>query len=125
MSIEEGPSMQWQGGRRSGNIEDRRGMRIGPGLVGGGLGSLVLLVIALYFGVDPGILVDSGSNTTVDASGPSNSPADEATKDFVATVLGYTEDTWSDLFQRAGRTYREPTLVLYTGAVESACGFGQ
>jgi uncharacterized protein len=111
--------MQWQGGRRSSNIEDRRGMRIGPGLVGGGLGSIVLLLIALYLGVDPSVLINSGSNATVDANGPSNSPANDSTKDFVATVLGYTEDTWSDLFRRSGQTYRAPTLV------QSACGFGQ
>ena len=117
--------MQWQGGRRSGNIEDRRGMRLGPGLVGGGLGSIVLLLIALYFGVDPSVLINSNTDTTVDASRPANSPADEQTKDFVATILGYTEDTWSDLFQRSGQTYRDPTLVLFTGAVQSACGFGQ
>jgi uncharacterized protein len=116
--------MQWQGGRRSGNIEDRRGMRMGPGLVGGGLGSIVLVVLALFFGVDPGVVIDSNPNTSVDASGPST-PADDSTKEFVSTVLGYTEDTWADLFRRSGQTYREPTLVLYSGAVPSACGFGQ
>jgi predicted metalloprotease len=116
--------MQWQGGRRSGNIEDRRGMRLGPGLVGGGLGSIVLVVLALFFGVDPGVIVDSNPDTSVDASGPSTA-ADDSTKDFVATVLGYTEDTWTDLFSRSGQNYREPTLVLYSGAVRSACGFGQ
>ena len=117
--------MQWQGGRRSGNIEDRRGMRLGPGLVGGGLGSIVLVVLALFFGVDPGVIIDSNPNASVDASGPSTPAADDSTKAFVSTVLGYTEDTWVDLFKRSGRDYREPTLVLYSGAVRSACGFGQ
>src|SRR5262245_19108331 len=112
------------GGRRSGNIEDRRGM--GPVAIGGGLGGILLLLVALYFGVDPGELINSGRETPVNAGGPANtSPADEATKDFVATVLGYTEDTWSDIFRREGIRYREPKLVLFTGAVESACGFGQ
>ena len=110
--------MQWAGGRRSGNIEDRRGMPIG---VVGGLGGVIVLLIALFFGVDPSSIMNTGTDTTVSA----NNPADEETKDFVSTVLAYTEDTWSNIFQSAGRTYREPKLVLFTGAVESACGFGQ
>src|SRR5262249_826201 len=110
--------MQWAGGRRSGNIEDRRG---GPVGAIGGLGGLVLLLIAFFLGVDPGALVDSTNQTTVSA----NHAADDQTKDFIAVVLGYTEDTWTDIFQRSGRTYREPTLVLFTGAVDSACGFAQ
>ena len=116
--------MLWRGGRQSSNIEDRRGMRIGPGLVGGGLGGVILLLIALYFGVDPNVVMNPGGS--VGASGPAEtSPADEETKQFVSTVVGYTEDTWSDIFQESGRRYRAPKLVLFTGAVESACGFAQ
>jgi predicted metalloprotease len=120
--------MQWQGGRRSTNIEDRRGMRVGPvGLVGGGLvGSVVLVLIGLFLGVDPSVLLN---NVTVDEGGSSapaaTSPADKAAADFVATVVGYTEDTWSEIFRGEGGTYRPPTLVLFSGAVQSACGFGQ
>src|SRR5262245_33164662 len=112
--------MQWAGGRRSGNIEDRRGMR--PVVVGGGLVGVVVLLIALFFGVDPSMIIDTGTRPSVNAG---SNPADETTKDFVATVLGYTEDTWSEIFRHNGGTYREPKLVLFTGAVESACGFGQ
>ena len=116
--------MLWRGGRQSSNIEDRRGMRVGPGLVGGGLGGLILLLISLYFGLDPSAVFNP--DTATDASGPvSTSPADQETKEFVATVVGYTEDTWSDLFQRSAQTYRPPTLVLFSGAAESACGFAQ
>jgi predicted metalloprotease len=111
--------MQWMGGRRSTNIEDRRGMR--PVMVGGGLGAVILTLIALYFGVDPGVIVNS-SNPVADSS---NAPVDDTARDFVATVLGYTEDTWSDVFRQAGRTYTPPKLVLFSGAVESACGLGQ
>jgi hypothetical protein len=93
------------------------------GLVGGGLGGLILLLISLYFGVDPSAVFSP--DTAVDANGPASTPADQETKDFVATVVGYTEDTWSDLFQRSGQTYRAPKLVLFAGAVESACGFAQ
>jgi predicted metalloprotease len=110
--------MQWAGGRRSGNIEDRRGM--GPGMIGG-LGGLVLLLVALFFGVDPSAIFDTSTQPGVNAG----NTADNQTKDFIAAVLGYTEDTWSDIFERNGRTYREPKLVLFTGAVNSACGFGQ
>ncbi len=106
------------------NIEDRRGMRAGRGLVGGGLGGIIILLISLYLGVDPGAVFNPEG--PVGASGPVNtSPADEETKEFVSSVVAYTEDTWSDLFQRSGRTYREPRLVLFTGAVDSACGFAQ
>jgi uncharacterized protein len=116
--------MLWRGGRQSSNIEDRRGMRVGTGVIGGGLGGLVLLLISLYFGVDPSVILNP--DTTVDASRPaSSSPADEETKEFVATVVGFTEDTWSDIFRQSGRTYRAPKLVLFANAAESACGFAQ
>ena len=108
------------GGRRSGNIEDRRGM--GPGLIGGGIGTIVLILLALFFGVDPSMLINMGDDP-VSAGGPP--PADDRTADFIATVLGHTEDTWSEIFRGEGRSYREPKLVLFSGAVNSACGFGQ
>jgi len=111
--------MQWMGGRRSTNIEDRRGMR--PAMVGGGLGAIILTLIALYFGVDPGVIVNS-SNPVADSS---NAPVDDNARDFASAVLGYTEDTWSDVFREAGKTYSPPKLVLFSGAVESACGLGQ
>ena len=114
--------MLWRGGRQSSNIEDRRGIH--PAVIGGGLGGVILLILALYFGFDPSVILNQ--NSSVNAGGPeATSPADEETKQFVSTVLAYTEDTWSDLFQHANKTYREPTLVLFTGAVESACGFAQ
>src|SRR6185295_10945571 len=114
--------MLWRGARQSGNIEDRRGMR--PGLVGGGLGGLILLLLSLYFGFDPSAVINPNPSGSVDASGPATS-ADQDTKEFVSAVVGFTEDAWTDIFQRAGRTYRPPKLVLFTGAVDSGCGFGQ
>jgi uncharacterized protein len=110
--------MQWMGGRRSGNIQDRRGM---PGGAIGGLGGLIVLLIALFFGVDPSAIVDTSTETSVNAG----NTVDDQTEDFIASVLGYTEDTWSDIFAQSGRTYREPKLVLFSGAVRSACGFAQ
>jgi uncharacterized protein len=110
--------MRWAGGRRSDNIEDRRGIGGGTLIAGGGIGSLVLLLLALFFGFDPGALLQ----TDEPVQAPSVSPARDDEKEFVSVVLADTEDTWHELFQKMGRQYREPTLVLFTGAVQSACG---
>ena len=99
-------------------------MRVGPMAVGGGIGTIVIILIGLFLGVDPGAFLNTGTYETEAPAGASASVNDE-TKDFVSAVAGYTEDTWSGIFRDAGRTYRPPTMVLYTGAVESACGFGQ
>ena len=117
--------MDWQGGRRSTNVEDRRGMRLSTGLVGGGLGTIAIVVLGLLLGVDPGAIINSVNIDPGPAAVGPPSAADEETKDFVSAVVGYTEDTWSQIFREGGATYRPPKLVLYTGAVESACGFGQ
>jgi len=119
--------MDLSGGRRSTNVEDRRGMRIGRGIVGGGLGTLVIVVIGLLLGVDPGVLVNStGYESEPDTTAVQPSaPADDAARVFVETLVGFTEDTWSEIFREGGGSYRPPTLVLFSGAVESACGFGQ
>ena len=119
--------MDLSGGRRSTNIEDRRGMRMRPGLVGGGLGTLAIVVIGLLLGVDPSVILNQAPTTyeTDPTAVQPSTPADDAAKDFVSAVVGFTEDAWSEIFREGGGTYRPPTLVLYTGAVESACGFGQ
>src|SRR5512145_2234684 len=112
--------MRWKLGRRSDNIEDRRGVGV-PVVAGGGIGTIVILLLALYFGFDPGPLLQ------LDAPGPETgaptaSPGHDEVRDFVAVVLAYTEDTWRELFRRMNREYRDPKLVLFTGGVESACG---
>lgn len=117
--------MLWRGQRQSENIEDRRGMSRGGMAIGGGLGGIVLLVIALLMGADPSQLLeqlpsqDAGPRTQ---SSRSTTPEEEERKQFVATVLANTEDVWTDLFRQTGRQYREPKLVLFGGEVESACG---
>jgi uncharacterized protein len=121
--------MRWQTGRRSDNIEDRRGMPVGRGAaVGGGIGTLLLVLVALYFGVDPSVVLQGGDPGNV-GSAPAvqqRAPAaDDPLRDFVAVVLADTEDTWRELFRGMGRRYQEPTLVLFSGAVQSACGFAQ
>lgn len=115
----------------SSNIEDRRGMRMPGGRAGGiGLGTIVLALLASYFfGVDPGTVIGVASQMqgapapqSVPAGKP---PADDEMARFVAKVLGSTEQVWRQQFAGAGSQYREPRLVLYSGATQSACGMGQ
>lgn len=116
--------MRWRGERQSTNIEDRRGFSAGRVAVGGGLGSLLLMILALVFGVDPRQFLDqSPSNppAQVQTSRPQNAHEEEL-KQFVAVVLAKSEDVWTDVFRQNGRQYREPTLVLFTDQVRSACG---
>jgi uncharacterized protein len=121
--------MRWQVGRRSSNVEDRRGIRMGRGAMGGGIGTILLLLLALYFGVDPSLILNQlptdGRAPSYDARPAPGRPGDDQLADFVAVVLGDTEDTWHALFRRVGQTYHEPSLVLFSGTVESACGFAQ
>lgn len=117
--------MRWRGERQSENIEDRRGMSRGGIAIGGGLGSIVVLIIALLLGADPRQLleqapVDNPSAGT-QTSRPTN-PQEEELKQFVAVVLASTEDVWTDTFRQLGRQYRKPTLVLFDVQVSSACG---
>ena len=114
------------GGRQSDNIEDRRGFG-GPLVAGGGIGTVVLLLLALFFGFDPRVILQGDAPTspptTQQAPSPSTSPrGHDDLRDFVATVLADTEDTWRALFSGMGRAYRDPRLVLFNGAVQSACG---
>ena len=113
-------------GRQSDNIEDRRGFG-GPLVAGGGIGTVVILLLALFFGFDPRVILQGDAPTsppiTQQAPSPSASPrGHDDLRDFVATVLADTEDTWRALFSRLGREYRDPKLVLFNGAVQSACG---
>lgn len=115
--------MRWRGQRQSSNIEDRRG--IGPKVaVGGGLGTIVILILALLFGADPRQLLDqapSNPSSGVQSSRPVNAEEEEL-KQFVSVVLGKSEDVWHEIFRQNGRQYREPTLVLFSDQVQSACG---
>jgi predicted metalloprotease len=114
--------MRWTDERQSTNIEDRRGMSGGKIAIGG-LGGIVLLVIALLFGADPRQLLEQlpqqGSNPQTSRS---VNPQDEELKQFVAVVLAQTEDAWGEIFRQMGKSYRKPTLVLFTDQVDSGCG---
>lgn len=110
------------------NIEDRRGRRISRGVAGGGIGTIAVVLLALFFGVDPSILLQGVQETNVpQTSSPQSQPsgAEDEMRQFVARVLGSTERTWTQIFQAGGRTYEKPTLVLFSDAVQSACGFAQ
>jgi predicted metalloprotease len=115
-------------GRRSENVVDARGSRM-PLAAGGGVGMVVLALVVYLLGGDPSAIINSGGG----AEAPSaqqvprdpNAPKDEAS-DFVALVLADTEDTWNAVFQKElGKDYPEPKLVLFSGAVRSACGVAQ
>ncbi|MCW5624392.1 MAG: neutral zinc metallopeptidase [Burkholderiales bacterium] len=118
--------MRWEGGRRSSNVEDRRGLRIPGGMAGGGIGIVVVAVIAMFLGVDPRIILQGAGQLQQSApqQGPVD-PAQEPLKEFVSVVLADTEDTWNAIFRAGNARYAEPTLVLFTGAVQSACGTAQ
>lgn len=118
--------MRWDNERQSDNVDDRRGFRVSRGMVGGGLGTIVLALVAMYFGLDPSILINQTQSPGVQSSPSvprSPSPEENSLAKFVSVVLADTEDTWNELFRLRGKKYREPTLVLYSGAVDSACGF--
>jgi len=102
-------------------------MRARPAALGGGLGTIVLILLAFYFGIDPTFLLQNAPVGGTPESGPplaSDGQADPAA-DFVSVVLADTEDTWAQIFAEAGRQYEVPSLVLFSGTVQSACGFAQ
>ena len=111
--------------RASGNVEDRRGIR----MVGGGLGvsGVVIVLVAYLLGFDPGAVmnaVEQAAPQQETRQAPIGAPADEMGQ-FVSKVLGSTEDVWGSVFQQSNSQYRPPTLVIYDGQVSSACGTGQ
>lgn len=114
--------MRWQGRRQSENVEDRRRMS-GPMVAGGGLGTLVIIVLALVFGVDPRALLNLvPQGPPPQAQQGEAPPPDDAQAQFVQVVLADTEDVWNELFERMGRQYQEPKLILFSNSVRSACG---
>lgn len=119
--------MKWRGRRGSANVEDRRGSGGGKGLaVGGGLGGIVLILIVTFLGGDPGILLDgmSGNGSGGSSTGEpyQATEQEEELADFVSVVLADTEEVWTEVFAEEGMQYEEPTLVLFTDSVQSACG---
>jgi predicted metalloprotease len=117
--------MLWQGQRESDNVEDERGSGGGGGrlVLGGGIGTVILVVLYLVLGGDPQALFNSQqAQLPQTAQYDSQAPRDDASK-FVSVVLADTEDAWHEIFRQMGREYQEPTLVLFTDMIQSGCGF--
>jgi uncharacterized protein len=116
--------MLWQGRRESDNVEDERGSGGGGRIVlGGGIGTVILVVLYLVLGGDPQALFNSQqAQLPQTAQYDPQAPQDEASK-FVAVVLADTEDAWHAVFRQMGREYEEPKLVLFTDQTRSGCGF--
>jgi len=115
--------MRWIGGRESSNVDDRRGISGGGVLAGGGIIGVIVIVLRLLLG-------GGGSDTPIPMPNQAQQPmtaeekaADDERAKFVRVVLGYTEDVWHQLLSQKGIDYREPTLVLFRGQVQSACGY--
>jgi predicted metalloprotease len=115
--------MLWQGRRESDNVEDERGSGGGRIVLGGGIGTVILVVLYLVLGGDPQALFNSQqAQLPQTAQYDPQAPQDEASK-FVAVVLADTEDAWHAVFRQMGREYEEPKLVLFTDQTRSGCGF--
>jgi uncharacterized protein len=110
---------------QSTNVEDRRGMRVSRGLAGGGIGTIAIVLIGLFFGIDPSVLLQGNIDSTPSSQQAPPQGANDEMGQFVSSVLASTERTWGEIFRRHGQEYQEPKLVLFSSAVESACGFAQ
>ncbi len=124
--------MRWKKARRSDNVVDQRGKGGGVGGKGLTLGAVaVIVVIGLLSGQDPmqiigniaGQAIQQGGINTGGSANQQNVPSNDPQSEFVRAILGDTEDTWRALFKQAGKSYKDPTLVLFSGSVRSACGF--
>ena len=120
--------MRWEDQRRSDNVEDRRGMRVPGGVAGGGIGTIVVVLIVSWLtGANPLTLLQmaggvSGGSEAPAQQGQVGAPTGDPQAEFAAVVLASTEDAWTRVFQQAGKRYQPPTLVLFDDAVQSACG---
>ncbi len=124
--------MRWDDGEESENVEDRRGDGggRGPTMALSGVGGLIVIIVALYFGIDPRQFLNAPPGMGQGGRGPGGQVAEERAADpeeeklahFSKVIFRDTEVVWGDLFRQMGREYRQPTLVLFSGRVESACG---
>lgn len=114
--------MRWEGREESTNVEDRRGAGgLSTGAVVGGGGSIILVLLALVLGVDPGQFLGRGGGGAQVADRPPDADEERMAK-FAKTIFHDTEEVWDEQFRRLGKTYKKPTLVLFTDQVQSACG---
>jgi len=121
--------MKWQGARRGGNIEDRRGMSGGKKLAFGGIGGVIVLLISLFMGGDPGQLLqqlqEQGGAVATEQGEYQSTPEEDRLLNFSDAVLKSTEEVWEHLFKQAGQQYAKPTLLFYNDSYETGgCGTG-
>lgn len=117
--------MRWKGREQSDNVEDRRGLSPGMAVGGGGVGVLIVAVIVMLLGGDPSALLQGASQqqqTQTQSTGEPYKDANPEQTEFVKVVLKDTEDVWTAIFKERGQTYEKPKLILFTNAVQSACG---
>lgn len=114
--------MKWVGRRQSSNVEDRRGFSGGHLAVGGGLVGIIVVVLNLLMGGDPGQVLNQMQQS--DQQAPYQATAEEdSLAAFVSVVLADNEDVWNSIFQQMGQQYQEPNLVMFTGSTQSGCGY--
>lgn len=114
--------MRWKGRKQSSNVEDRRGLSA-KGLAGGGIGTIVIVLVVLLLGGDPTSLIQNIQTTDQTTTSNYNETAEEKElAQFVSVILAETENVWHNIFADIGKQYREPKLVLFSGSVQSACG---
>jgi uncharacterized protein len=114
--------MLWQGRRQSSNVEDRRGIGAGGLAIGGGVIGVIAIIINLLMGGDPSQIPEMLPQQQSQPISPEQQAADDERAQFVKVVLAETEDVWNNIFQKEGRDYPEPTLVLFRDIVQSGCG---
>ena len=120
--------MRWEQGRESDNVEDRRSMPRGPMVVGGGLGTIAIVLLVMFLGGDPGVVLDQLKQQQQQGQPPGPvaerefTPEEQRAEKLVRVVLADTEDVWTELFRKLGKTYRKTKVVLFSGSVDRACG---
>lgn len=119
--------MRWRGERQSGNVEDNRGGSGGKIAIGGGIGTIIIVVLGLLMGKDPTQILNqvTQQQTTQTSSSRNIDPATDTVAQLVSTVLASTEDVWGQIFKQAGATYQQPKLRLFSGSEATACGQGE
>lgn len=114
--------MRWKGRKQSSNVEDRRGLSA-KGIAGGGIGTIVIVLVVLLLGGDPTSLIQNIQTTDQTTTSNYTETAEEKElAQFVSVILAETENVWHNIFADIGKQYREPKLVLFSGSVQSACG---
>jgi uncharacterized protein len=115
--------MRWKGREQSNNVEDRRGVSGRTVVAGGTVGTIVIALLVWVLGGNPMDVLKNGAQVSENATEGTNTQSSDELTQFVSVVLKDTEDVWNTLFTQSGSTYREPKLVVFSQATQSACGY--